>query len=136
MEEKNIIVTEQSRGTRLDTYVASLDLNMSRSMVKKLIEAKKIMVNGQTQKDSYKVKENDEIKIILEEPKESDIKAEDIPLDIIYEDEDIIVVNKEKGMVVHPGNGNTQGTLVNAIMAHCKGSLSGIGGELRPRDCS
>ena len=136
MEEKNFIVTEQNEGTRLDTYVASLNLSMSRSMVKKLIGSNKILVNDKIQKDSYKVKMNDNIKIFMEEPEESDIKPEKIPLNIVYEDKDIIVVNKEKGMVVHPGNGNTEGTLVNAIMEYCKDSLSGIGGKLRPRNCA
>ncbi|MGD7407555.1 RluA family pseudouridine synthase, partial [Ralstonia pseudosolanacearum] len=95
-------------------------------------EENKILVNDKIEKESYKVKEKDIIKIEIEEPKEVSIQAENIPLDIIYEDNDIIVVNKAKGMVVHPGNGNWNGTLVNAIMAHCKDSLSGIGGELRP----
>ena len=132
MDKKLYTVTEQTNNERLDTYVASLDLNLSRALVQKLVKDEKITVNGKIEKLSYKVKPGDEIEIILEEPKEVDIKAEDIPLDIVYEDEDIIVVNKAKGMVVHPANGNWEGTLVNAIMAHAKDSLSGIGGELRP----
>ncbi len=117
---------------RLDTYVASLDAVLSRSIAQRLIKEKKVTVNGKNIKESYKVKENDEIKIILDEPKETSIKAENIKLDIVYEDEYIVVVNKPKGMVVHPGNGNTEGTLVNAVLNHCKGTLSGIGGEIRP----
>ena len=117
---------------RLDTYVASLDVVLSRSMAQRLIKEGKITVNKKNEKESYKVKENDEIKIIIEKPKETNIKPEDIDLNIVYEDEYILVVNKEKGMVVHPGNGNIEGTLVNAILSHCKGNLSGIGGEIRP----
>ena len=81
---------------------------------------------------TYKVQAGDEIIINIPEAKETDLKSQDIPLDVIYEDEDILVVNKPKGMVVHPAVGNPDGTLVNAVMAHCKGNLSGIGGELRP----
>lgn len=132
MTEKEFKITEQNEEKRLDTYVSSLDLNLSRSMVQKLIKDNKILVNNKACKESYKVKINDEIKVIIEPPKETKIKAEEIPLDIVYEDNDIIVINKPKGMVVHPGNGNHEGTLVNAILAHCKDSLSGIGGEIRP----
>ena len=132
MEEKEIIVNKDAEGNRLDSYIAGLDLELSRTRVKKLIEDGKVLVNNKSEKESYKVKENDNIKIEIEPPKESKLEAENIPLDIIYEDNDIIVINKAKGMVVHPGNGNTSGTLVNAVLAHCKNSLSGIGGELRP----
>ena len=107
-------------------------MHITRNMAQKLIKNNKILVNGNIQKESYKVRENDEIKIIIEPPKETEIKAENIPLDIIYEDNDILVINKQKGMVVHPGNGNQEGTLVNAILNYAKGSLSGIGGEIRP----
>ena len=97
-----------------------------------MIENGNILVNGKNVKSSYKVLENDKITVEPEEVKESTIEPENIPLDIVYEDEDIIVVNKQKGLVVHPGNGNPNGTLVNAIMAYAKDSLSGIGGEIRP----
>jgi 23S rRNA pseudouridine1911/1915/1917 synthase len=126
------IVTEELKNQRLDTYVASLDLDVSRSMAQKIIKQGNVLVNGKIEKESYKTKIGDQVEVKLEEPKETTLKAEDIDLDIIYEDDDIVVVNKEKGMVVHPGNGNTEGTLVNAILNHCKGSLSGIGGEIRP----
>ncbi len=126
------ILKIQSGGNRLDKAIAELDKDISRMMIQKLINDNKITVNGKIEKSSYKVKENDEIEIIFEEPKQVQLKAEDILLNVIYEDNDIIVVNKEKGMVVHPGNGNPDGTLVNAVMARCKDSLSGIGGELRP----
>ena len=101
-------------------------------MIVKLIESDNIKVNGKSQKPSYKIQAGDKISIEIPEIKEVDLKAQDIPINIIYEDNDIIVINKEKGMVVHPAEGNWDGTLVNAIMAHCKDSLSGIGGELRP----
>lgn len=119
-------------GVRLDKAITELDAELSRMMVQKLIENNKVVVNGKKEKASYKVRENDCIIIELENPKESKLEAEEIPLNVIYEDNDIIIINKEKGMVVHPGNGNQNGTLANAIMARCKDSLSGIGGEIRP----
>lgn len=132
MNEKIFEVTENDINTRLDTYVSSLNLALSRSMVKKLIANEKVFVNEKKVKESYKIKKGDIVKVIIDPPKETKLEAQEIELDIIYEDNDIIVVNKAKGMVVHPGNGNKDNTLVNAILAHCKGSLSGIGGELRP----
>ena len=117
---------------RLDAYIAKKREDLSRVMVQKLIENGNVLVDGKKRKISYKVQVGEVIELDIPEAKETGIKAEDIPLDIVYEDEDIIVVNKPKGMVVHPANGNLDGTLVNAIMAHCKGSLSGIGGEIRP----
>ena len=128
--EKEYIIKED--GIRLDKAIAELDPDISRMTVQKLIEDDKILVNGKKTKASYKVKINDKIIIEFEKPKESKLKAEEIPLNVIYEDNDIIIINKEKGMVVHPGNGNPDGTLANAIMARCKDSLSGIGGEIRP----
>ena len=128
--EKEYIIKED--GIRLDKAIAELDPDISRMTVQKLIEDDKILVNGKKEKASYKVKINDKIVIEFEKPKESKLKAEEIPLNVIYEDNDIIIINKEKGMVVHPGNGNPDGTLANAIMARCKDSLSGIGGEIRP----
>ncbi len=128
--EKEYIIKED--GIRLDKAIAELDPDISRMTVQKLIEDDKILVNGKKEKASYKVKINDKIIIEFEKPKESKLKAEEIPLNVIYEDNDIIIINKEKGMVVHPGNGNPDGTLANAIMARCKDSLSGIGGEIRP----
>jgi len=127
-----IIVNINEEKNRLDTYLAKQKKDLSRTMIKKLIEDGNILVNGKKQKTSYKVQMNDEISIIIPEPKEISLKAQDIPIEIIYEDKDIIVVNKPKGMVVHPAIGNTDGTLVNAIMSICKESLSGIGGEIRP----
>lgn len=132
MSEKEIIVDQLNEKQRLDAFLANTELEISRNMAQKLIKNNQVFVNGKNEKESYKVKKDDVIIVKIEEPKESSLKEQEIPLDIIYEDDDIIVVNKEKGMVVHPGNGNPDGTLVNAILHHCKGSLSGIGGEVRP----
>ena len=129
---EKIKINEESVGKRIDSFIPSIKKDISRSMVQKLIEEKNIKVNGKETKHSYKLKLNDEIEISIPEAKEIDLKAQDIPVDIIYEDDDIIVINKPKGMVVHPANGNPDGTLVNAVMAICKDSLSGIGGEIRP----
>ena len=104
----------------------------SRSYLQTLIQDGSVTVNGKNVKSNYKLNAGDIIAIHVPEVKEQEIAAEDIPLDILYEDEDIIVVNKPKGMVVHPAAGHTSGTLVNALMYHCKDHLSGINGELRP----
>ena len=122
----------ESDGKRIDAYLSEKLEDMSRVTVQRLLSNGKILVNHKMVKSSYKVQEGDKIQIEEEIPVEVSLKAQDIPLDVIYEDKDIIVVNKPKGMVVHPANGNPDGTLVNAIMAMCKGSLSGIGGEIRP----
>ena len=130
MEE--YIVKYEEQGKRLDVYVTNQISDITRTSAQRQIEQGNILVNGKKQKASYKVIEGDVISLEKVEPREIELKAQDIPVDIIYEDNDIIVVNKPKGMVVHPANGNPDGTLVNAIMAICKGSLSGIGGEIRP----
>ena len=132
MEKKDYTITEEFAGVRLDKAVSQKDESISRASVQRMIDEELILVNGKKAKASYKIAVGDVVTIIKEEPKEVEIKAEDIPLDVIYEDSDILVVNKQKGLVVHPGNGNPDGTLVNAIMARCKDSLSGIGGEIRP----
>ena len=129
--DKEIIV-EENEVSRIDTYISNRLTELSRTAVKRMLEEGSILINGNVSKPSDKVKNGDKISIHIEEPKEVKIEAQDIPIDIIYEDDDIIVVNKPKGLVVHPANGNPDGTLVNAIMAICKESLSGIGGELRP----
>ena len=127
---EKLVVDEEN--IRLDSYIAKKYNKLSRTMIQKLIEEGNILVNGNKKKLSYKVSLDDEITINVPEAEETDIKPENIPLDIIYEDDDIIVINKPKGLVVHPANGNPDGTLVNAIMAICKESLSGIGGKIRP----
>ena len=119
-------------GKRLDAYVSSQNEELTRTTAQRLIEQGNILVNGKKQKVSYKVSIGDVITIEEEKAEEIELKAQDIPVEIVYEDNDIIVVNKPKGLVVHPANGNPDGTLVNAIMAICKDSLSGIGGEIRP----
>ena len=129
---KEYIVSQEEKGKRLDTYIPSVDTDITRTSAQRLIEYGNILVNGKNAKVSYKIQENDKISVEIPEPKQIELKAQNIPIEIIYEDSDIIVVNKPKGMVVHPANGNPDGTLVNAIMAICKDSLSGIGGEIRP----
>jgi 23S rRNA pseudouridine1911/1915/1917 synthase len=106
--------------------------SLSRSYIQKMIKEGRVSVNGTAVKSSYRVKAEDEVRFTLPETVEPDIAAEDIPLDILYEDEDVIVVNKPKGMVVHPAAGHYSGTLVNALMFHCGGQLSGINGVMRP----
>ena len=132
MDKKEYIISEEFAGLRLDKAVSMKDSSLSRVAVQRMIDEGNILINNKETKTSYKLKVNDVVTIIKEEPKDVEIKAEDIPLDVVYEDGDILVVNKQKGLVVHPGNGNPDGTLVNAIMAKCKDSLSGIGGEIRP----
>lgn len=129
---ETFVVKKEEENSRIDRYLAKKKEGLSRVAVQRLIEEEKILINGKKTKASYKIQENDTITVEQEEPKEIELKAQDIPVEIIYEDKDIIVVNKPKGMVVHPANGNPDGTLVNAIMAICKDSLSGIGGEIRP----
>ena len=129
---KEFIVKDDEVGKRIDLYLSNKDDEISRVAVQRLIKNDKILVNGKSTKASYKVQKNDSIKVEEEKPKEISLKPQDIPVEIIYEDKDIIVVNKPKGMVVHPANGNPDGTLVNSLMSICKDSLSGIGGEIRP----
>ena len=129
---KEIIVDEINAEKRIDAYIPSVDKDYSRTAIQRMIEEENITVNNKKVKASYKVEKGDRILIEEKEPKETGLIAEDIPLDVIYEDKDIIVINKPKGMVVHPANGNPNGTLVNAVMNICKDSLSGIGGEVRP----
>ena len=127
-----IIINEEQQGKRIDGVISAYTTELSRNTVQRLIEEEKIKVNGNKIKPSYKTNLNDEVDINIPKAKEINLKPQNIPLEILYEDNDIIVINKPKGMVVHPANGNPDGTLVNAIMAKCKDSLSGIGGEIRP----
>lgn len=129
--EKYVVEPEQAN-IRIDKAVGLLDNSLSRMAIQRMIDEGNILVNEKKIKPSYKTKLKDEVTIIKEEPKKIDIVAQDIPIEVLYEDNDIIVVNKPKGMVVHPANGNPDGTLVNAIMNLCGDSLSGIGGEIRP----
>ena len=124
-------VNTENAGKRLDSYLAETS-DLSRSAAAKLIESGAVTVNGKRAEKKYSVKENDEIEIEMPEPEEYEAQPENIPLDVVYEDSDIIVINKPSGMVVHPAPGNYTGTLVNALLYHCKDSLSGIGGVMRP----
>ena len=124
-------VSSDTAGQRLDAYAAAV-CNISRSAAARLAESGLITVNGRTVPKKYIVSEGEEIEITMPEPCEADAVPEDIPLDIVYEDCDIIVINKPSGMVVHPAPGNYSGTLVNALLYHCKDSLAGIGGVMRP----
>ena len=128
----NITLIAQENGVRADQFLSqSLD-NLTRSAAQKLLEAGHVLRGGKALKKNDKLKEGDEITVLIPDPTEVEILPQDIPLDVVYEDEDVIVVNKPVGMVVHPAPGHPDGTLVNALMYHCGDSLSGINGELRP----
>jgi len=126
-----LMVEEELAGERLDGFITEQIDHLSRSMVKNLINNKKVLVDGEEKKASYHVREGEEVSIEIPEPQKVDIKAQDIPLEIIYQDRDIAVINKQKGLVVHPAHGNWDKTLVNALLYHIK-DLSGLNGELRP----
>lgn len=131
MDKTVLIVEEKDKGTRIDKYLSDAIEGKSRSFIQGLIEKDSIKVNGKIPKSNYKLKALDEIEVILPEPEVLNVEAENIPIDIIYEDEDVVVVNKAQGMVVHPAPGNYTGTLVNALLYHCK-NLSSINGVIRP----
>ena len=122
-------VTDSNK--RIDAFIAD-NTDITRSRATSLLADGNVTVNGQVKGKSYKVKAGDQIVINVPDPVELDAKPQDIPLDIVYEDDDLLVVNKPKGMVVHPAAGNLDGTLVNALLFHCKGRLSGINGVMRP----
>jgi len=133
MDEYTLIIEDSAdQGIRIDKYLASVLPEKSRSFFQKSIDQGFVLVNGRAIKSKYQTKLGDEILVSFSPVKEIDIEPEDIPIDILYEDQDLIVVNKPKGMVVHPAPGHYSGTLVNALMFHCKDSLSGINGEIRP----
>ena len=124
-------INSENAKKRLDVYVFEA-LGVTRSSAQNMIEEGLVTVNGKAEGKNYRLREGDEIEIEEQEPKELNVEAENIPLDIVFEDEDIVVINKPSGMVVHPAPGNESGTLVNALLYHCKGSLSGINGVVRP----
>lgn len=132
MNVNNIVVTDEDDLIRIDKYISLASPDLTRSRIQGLISDGNITVNGKTVKSNYKVRENDRIEILIPNAVPADIPAENIPLNIAYEDDDILIVNKPKGMVVHPAPGHYTGTLVNALMYHCRDDLSGINGELRP----
>ena len=131
MKKTILKLIEDDIGTRIDTVIAERE-KISRSAGAKLVEGGMVLVNSQKVAKNYKIKENDVIVIFHPEIEAYDVQPQDIPLDIVYEDYDIVVVNKKKGMVVHPAAGNPDGTLVNALLYHCGDSLSGVGGVARP----
>ena len=131
MQKTVLNLTIEDIGQRIDTVVAERE-KISRSAGAKLIEDGAVLVNSKIVAKNYKVRENDIIEVFHPDVKECEIEPQNIPIDIIYEDEDIVVVNKESGMVVHPAAGNPDGTLVNALLYHCGDSLSGVGGVARP----
>lgn len=126
------IVDEELQDIRIDKYLGGLLADSSRTYIQKLIKENNILVNDKACKANYKVQAEDKITVDIPEPVYADIEPENIPLDIIYEDNDVLIVNKPKNLVVHPAPGHYSGTLVNAIMYHCKDNLSNINGVLRP----
>ncbi|WP_341519139.1 RluA family pseudouridine synthase [Bacillus paramobilis] len=130
-EVVQVTVAEEQKSERIDKFVAEINSEWSRSQVQQWIKENVVTVNGKSVKVNYKVKENDEITVTIPDPEELDIQAEDMNLEIYYEDADVLVVNKPRGMVVHPAPGHTSGTLVNGLMHHCT-DLSGINGVMRP----
>ena len=132
MTEESFLVPAESAGARLDKVIAEMVPELSRSAAQKLITEGAVVINGKTAGKSDKVKPEDEITVNVPDPVDPAAVPQEIPLDIVYEDDDLLVVNKPKGMVVHPAPGNPDGTLVNALLWHCKGSLSGVGGVIRP----
>lgn len=132
MEEFTYRITPEEEEERIDKWISNTLKDLSRSYIQKLIKEDMVFVNGRPQKASYRVKEDDEIRFQIPDAAGPDIAAEEIPLSILYEDADILIINKPKDMVVHPAPGHYSGTLVNAVMFHCKENLSGIGGVMRP----
>lgn len=132
MKKETFEVLPEQENERLDKYVSILYPDFSRSFFQKLIKESKILVNDKPEKANYRMKVEDIVAIYFPDAVETAIEPENIPLDILYEDADVLIVNKPKGMVVHPSAGHYSGTLVNGILYHCKDSLSGINGEIRP----
>lgn len=131
IDDITILIPETS-GERIDRFVSENLEGLSRSYIQKLLKEGHIEAGGRPVKPNYKVTSGEEIKVSIPEPESLDVLPEDIPLDILYEDDDILIVNKPKGMVVHPSPGHYSHTLVNAVLFHCKGRLSGINGVIRP----
>jgi len=132
MEKKTYLAGEGDEGKRIDRFLSEADKETTRSFFQRLLEEGQVFVSGKAVSKSHKVKAGDRIEAVFPAPKELSVKAQEIPLDIVFEDKHLLVVNKEKGMVVHPAAGHFEGTLVNALLRHCEGSLSGINGVVRP----
>ncbi len=126
------ITVDEYSGNRIDKYLSTVQTELSRSYIQRLIEDDRVLLDNKPVKANVKVKSGQVVQIILPEPIEAEIEPENLPLDIIYEDKDIIIINKQKGLVVHPAAGHAGGTLVNALLYHCRSELSGINGVLRP----
>ncbi|MDF2521565.1 MAG: pseudouridine synthase [Clostridia bacterium] len=131
METFNFTIDEENVGLRLDAFLSDSIEGQSRSYIQKLIEQEEVSVNGRSAKSNYKLRDGDHVEICIPDPVPLEVKAEEIDLDIVYEDEDVVVINKPQGMVVHPAHGNYTGTIVNALLSHCD-NLSGINGVMRP----
>lgn len=131
MEKMEHTILENQKGDRIDKVISTLDEEWSRTQVQQWIKDEHVLVNGHCVKTNYKCSSNDHIEITVPEPEELDVGAEELNLQIYFEDKDVLVVNKPRGMVVHPAPGHLTGTLVNGLMAHCT-DLSGINGVLRP----
>ena len=127
----NYVITDDLEGERIDKVISELSESFSRTYIRKMLDEKRVTLNGKNVKASQAVAEGDEIRMCVPPAQELNIEAQDIPLDILYEDQDVVVINKARGMVVHPASGNYTGTLVNALLYHCK-NLSGINGVIRP----
>ena len=132
MEPIRLRASEESKNQRLDAFLASSLDGLTRSQATRLIESGEVAVNGRAVSKSYKLAGGEDIAVTLPEPEPVEAVPQDIPLDVVYEDADVIVVNKPVGLVVHPAPGHPDGTLVNALLYHCAGTLSGVGGALRP----
>lgn len=128
----NVDNLDENEQIRADKWICEQNNDITRSMLQKLIKDGQVTVNGKAIVKSYSVKNGDVIKVIVPEPTELDVKPENLPIEIVYQDDDLLVVNKPKGMVVHPAAGNYDGTLVNALLYHCRGQLSSINGVIRP----
>lgn len=132
MTKLDFIATAEQTGERIDRFLSAQDTGLTRSAVQKLIEDGGVTVGGKNVAKNYKLRNGDKVEIIIPDPVELDVKPQDIPVEIVYEDSELLVVNKPKGMVVHPAAGNPDGTLVNALLYHCQGRLSSINGVIRP----
>ncbi len=132
MNDYTFTCETENVGKRIDKVLSEQELPLTRSALQKLIESGDVLVNGKAQSKNYKLRAGDEVTLTIPEPKELEAVPQDIPVEIVYEDNSLLVVNKPKGMVVHPAAGNADGTLVNALLYHCKGRLSSINGVIRP----
>ena len=132
MERTTLPAGPEAAGERLDSFLAARLPGLTRSAAARLIETGQVLVDGKPARKSAKLAGRETVEVTLPDPEPADALPQDIPLDVVYEDDDVIVVNKPSGLVVHPAPGHPDGTLVNALLHHCGGSLSGVGGELRP----